>query len=147
MNEICTFRFTWYGEKQTPYKAWRPELAVCQMENPQATLTLPSHTLWYGLYKIILKPSIRTQAARQRRSVIEGIDDTGIIMDESPFDYNAIVEEKFDPILNLDDTEATLYTTSPEVAYVHVVPTPLVAHIKRQEEGELTNANHLISCY
>ena len=45
-------RYSWRAERRTADGRWRPELGVCQTESADSTMRVPSHTLWYGLYRL-----------------------------------------------------------------------------------------------
>lgn len=121
-------RYTWSAQKLSPYNEWRPELAVCQNEIESDMLVIHPNTLWYGSYKLTTRSSIRTAASRKRRDTY-----VDAMLDVNPVEMFA-EKEIFEPVLVLDDTEGTLLTSDMAVSYLHIIPTPLVAHIRDEEK-------------
>ena len=140
-------RHTWSSQKLSPYKEWRPELAVCQHELVEPEMVLPPNRLWYGLYKINYKVSIRIDPTRTRRNADELPDMESILQEaqerleaeslaEDKTDYSKRMKEKFEPLLVFDDTEGTLIASTSDISYLQVIPTPLVAKIRGAKNGD-----------
>lgn len=56
--------YTWTVDRQVTGGSWRPELSVCvSASSSDATLVIPSNTLWYGTYRINVTVSASTDGS------------------------------------------------------------------------------------
>lgn len=85
-------RYTWAGERQVSDTEWRPELLVCESENPEAELTIPAQSLWYGVYSVTVTLSVdfvgSSSMARKRRALLS---DPTLLESQSLSSYLEIV--------------------------------------------------------
>lgn len=126
---------TWTSEFETVYGEWRPSPDFSATEAEGTSINIPGNTYSYGVYKMTATLWLRLAEGPQGSKVIVGSGDS----EDGSGSEGSFQLKSTGHYMDRSRTLGTLVGSQSVTTYFRIVPSPLYAHIKGQEDLQMFN--------